>query len=91
LPLIVSSDIIESLFGKFKYTLERSAQSDMNRSVLLIPTLCGNLNNEIIREGLNQASCHDLDVWEKNNIPYTVRKRRHAFFSEKEDPKSREL
>ncbi|RKZ39767.1 MAG: hypothetical protein DRR00_33050 [Candidatus Parabeggiatoa sp. nov. 3] len=90
-PLIVSSDIIESLFGKFKYAIERSPQSDMNRTVLLIPALCGNLDGEIITQALNQASCSDLDTWEKDNIPYTIRKRRQAFFSQDENPKSGEL
>jgi len=30
LPLLVSSDIIESLFGNFKHIIERSPQADMN-------------------------------------------------------------
>jgi len=37
LPLLVSSDIIESLFGSFKHIIERSPQADMNRIALLIP------------------------------------------------------
>jgi len=44
IPLIVSTDIIESLFGKFKYINERSPHHDMNRSALLIPALCGKIN-----------------------------------------------
>jgi len=43
-PLLVSSDIIESLFGNFKHIIERSPQADMSRTTLLIPALCGNLN-----------------------------------------------
>ena len=45
----VSSDIIESLFGKFKHILERSSMMDMNRSVLIIPTLClgGNITTKV--------------------------------------------
>jgi len=89
--LIVCRDIIESLFGQFKYAIERSPQSDMNRTVLLIPTLCGNLDGEIVTQALNQASCRDLKTWETDNIPYTVRKRRQAFFSQDENPKSGEL
>ncbi len=45
LPLLVSSDIIESLFGNFKHIIERSPQADMNRTVLLIPALCGKLDD----------------------------------------------
>lgn len=90
-PMIVSSDIIESLFGKFKYAIERSPQSDMNRGLLLIPALCGNLNGGITAQALNQASCRDLKNWEKENIPYTVRKKRQAFFRQDGNPKNGEL
>lgn len=80
LPLLVSSDIIESLFGNFKHIIERSPQADMNRTTLLIPALCGKLDGEIITQALNQARHADLEAWEKENIPYTVRKKRQAFF-----------
>lgn len=87
-PLLVSSDIIESLFGNFKHIIERSPQADMNRTTLLIPALCGNLNESSITQALTEACHNDLKVWEKENIPYTVRKKRQAFFSELEIQKS---
>jgi len=80
LPLLVSSDIIESLFGNFKHIIERSPQADMNRTTLLIPALCGRLDKSTITQALNQARHNDLEMWEKENIPYTVRKKRQAFF-----------
>jgi hypothetical protein len=86
-PLLVSSDIIESLFGNFKYIIERSPQADMNRTTLLIPALCGHLNEITITQALNNARHNDLSNWEKENIPYTVRKKRQAFFGETESQK----
>lgn len=80
LPLLVSSDIIESLFGNFKHIIERGPQADMNRITLLIPALCGNRDEKTIRTALNQASHRDLEKWESEHIPYTVRKKRKAFF-----------
>ena len=80
LPLPVSSDIIESLFGNYKHILERSPQADMNRSVLLIPALCGSRKEAVIDQALNEASQVDLEQWEKENIPYTIRKKRQEFF-----------
>ena len=80
LPLLISSDIIESLFGNFKHIIERSPQADMNRTTLLIPALCGRLDKTTITQALNQARHNDLEMWEKENIPYTVRKKRQAFF-----------
>ncbi len=78
--LLVSSHIIESLFGNFKHIIERSPQADMNRTVLLIPALCGKLTDSSVTQALRQASQTDIDVWEKKYIPYTVRKKRLAFF-----------
>ena len=87
LPLLVSSDIIESLFGNFKHIIARSPQADMNRTTLLIAALCGNLNEITITQALNKARHNDLNDWEKENIPYTVRKKRQAFFGEYESQK----
>ena len=81
LPLLVSSDIIESLFGNFKHIIERSPKADMNRTVLLIPALCGKLTDTTVTQSLRQASQADIEAWEKKNISYTVRKKRHAFFN----------
>ena len=80
-PLPISSDVIESLFGKFKYSLKRSAQSDMNRATLLIPLLCGNLDKQKLLDTLANTKHKELKKWEEENIPYTVRKQRMAFFN----------
>ncbi len=80
-PLLISSDIIESLFGNFKHIIERSPQADMNRTVLLIPALCGKLTDTSVTRALRQASQTDIKAWEKKHISYTVRKKRYAFFN----------
>lgn len=81
LPLLVSSDIIESLFGNYKHIIERSPQADMNRTVLLIPALCGKLTDASVTQALQQASQADIEAWERKYISYTVRKKRYAFFN----------
>lgn len=81
LPLLVSSDIIESLFGNFKHIMARSPQADMNRAALLIPTLCGNQDHATIMQALTQVRHKDLAQWEQENVPYTIRRKRRAFFA----------
>ena len=81
LSLMVSSDIIESLFGNFKHIIERSPQADMNRSTLLIPALCGRSDAVVVERALAQTRHNDLQTWEQANIPYTLRKKRQAFFA----------
>jgi len=88
LPLLVSSDIIESLFGNFKHVMHRSPQADMNRTTLLIPALCGNWKEEAVMQAFRYASQRDLIEWEKKKIPYTLQKKRQAFFAENEIQKA---
>jgi hypothetical protein len=81
LPLLVSSDIVESLFGNFKHILERSPQADLNRTALLIPALCGHPDAATLSNALVHARQGDLATWEQEHIPYTMRKKRQAFFA----------
>jgi hypothetical protein len=78
--LPVSSDIIESLFGKFKHTIEKSPQSDMNHSILVIPLLCGRMSEDKISNALNSVSQKELEKWKKDNIGETMRSKRINFF-----------
>jgi hypothetical protein len=79
-PLLVSSDIIESLFGKFKHVIERSSHADMNRTALLIPALCGEMEKTMVESAFMQTCHKDLKSWEEEHIPYTMRKKRQKFF-----------
>lgn len=81
-PLPISSDIIESLFGKFKHTIEKSPQSDMNHSTLIIPLLCGRMCEEKISNALNSVSQKELEEWKRENIGETMRSKRIVFFNE---------
>jgi len=90
-PLLVSSDIIESLFGNFKHIIERSPQADMNRSALLIPALCGGRDESVIRQALSISSQASLDKWDRENIPYTMRRKRQKFFDNKSQKEENNL
>lgn len=79
-PLLVSSDIIESLFGKCKHIIERSPISDINRMALVIPALCKNkIDQQFVLETFKNTKHEDIAKWEQENIPHTLRKKRQAF------------
>ena len=78
--LLISSDVIESLFGRFKHVIERSSHADMNRTALLIPALCGKINEEVINRAFTETQHSDLVEWESENIKHTQRKNRISFF-----------
>ena len=80
-PLLVSSDIIESLFGTFKHILARSPQADMSRTVLIIPALCGQAEPLLIAQALADTTHRDLQRWEQQQVPETIRRKRNDFFN----------
>lgn len=82
-PLLVSSDIIESLFGTFKHIVARSPQAEMNRTTLVMPALCGQAESLTIAQALVQTTHRDLQHWEQQHIPETLRQKRGEFFATK--------
>lgn len=76
-PLLVSSDVIESLFGKFKTIIQRNPQAELNRMSFVIPLLCGTHDdNEIGRALLTCSHQQMLDQIERT-IPVTLRQQRY--------------
>jgi hypothetical protein len=74
--LLITSDIIESLFGSFKNIIGRNPLTDIGRSVLLIPVLCGASDKDTVTQVLSTTSQVELNNWEKEYTPCTVRKKR---------------
>ncbi|VAW47695.1 hypothetical protein MNBD_GAMMA03-1418 [hydrothermal vent metagenome] len=79
IPLIVSSDVIECLFGKFKHIIERSPIADMNKMALMIPALCGSHTQDNLLKAMLETKHKDIAIWEQTNISYTLRKKRQNF------------
>jgi hypothetical protein len=86
-PLLVSSDIIESLFGTFKHLIARRPQAELNRTVLVIPALCGQVDPVAIAQALAHTTHRDLERWEQHHVPSTRRQQRREFLPTKRDPK----
>jgi hypothetical protein len=80
MAILVSSDIIESLFGRFKYFLERGPRSGITRSVLLIPGMCGIRNDIEVAQTRELIRHRDLQEWDQINLPSTIAKDRRQFF-----------
>jgi hypothetical protein len=82
MPLLVSSDIIESLIGKFKVVVQRNPKAEFNRIILTIPTLCGQFGATEIHEALINVSHSDLSKWERENITSTQSRNRRILKQE---------
>lgn len=88
IPLLVSSDILESLFGKYKTIISRSSIEDMNRMALIIPTLCGKKPNIAeLQQVFSKTKHEDIKIWSDHNISHTLRSNRQSFKREVGWPK----
>ena len=81
LPLLVSSDVIESLFGKFKTIIQRNPQAELNRLVYVIPLLCGTHTSSQIDFALRGCSHGEMLDHIKKTIPPTLRQQRFRILS----------
>jgi hypothetical protein len=79
-PLLGSSDVIESLIGKAKQRLEANGRSELNKSLLLIPCLCGELTQDLVAEALSTVRVQDVTTWVSENIGETMQSKRRKEF-----------
>ena len=74
--LPVSSDPIESLFGKFKTIIQRNPQAELNRLIYVIPLLCGEHSEAAIDRALHQCSHAEMRSMIEHTVPQTLRQTR---------------
>jgi len=60
----------------------------MNRTTLLIPALCGTIDETAITQALNLANQKDLKQWEEENIPYRMFENENALTKDEMDDKT---
>ncbi len=79
-PLLGSSDVIESLIGKAKQRLEADGRRELNKSILLIPCLCGELTQDLVAEALTTVRVQDVTTWVSENVGETMQSKRRKEF-----------
>jgi transposase-like protein len=63
-----TSDVIESLFGKYKCFLEKSPDGEVGASVLALPLLTVDLTAELVQEALLTVSAQDVRSWANDSL-----------------------
>ena len=71
-PLLGSSDVIESLIGKATQRLEANGHSELNKSILLVPCMCGELIQELVAEALTTVRVQDVTTWVSEEVGETM-------------------
>ena len=77
---IFSSDIIESLFGKYKLFSEKSPLKEIRRMILIIPLATLEISKDLIKQALSNIKNSDVVDWERENFGQSqLSKRKIAF------------
>lgn len=80
---LLTSDIIESLFGKYKYLIKPHSFSEINRSILILPAICQKIDLQLVKSAFKSTKQKDLNQWNRNEINQTLlAKRRKTIIPE---------
>lgn len=76
LVLLGSSDVIESLFGKYKVFAQRRPIKELGASILLIPLSTIEITVELVKEAMESIRFIDVDTWTKSIFGSSMLSRR---------------
>lgn len=71
-----STDVLESLFGKYKALAEHSPSPEITANALMIPLLVTPLTPELLRQALETVHRQDVEEWLKQNLGPSPRKKK---------------
>lgn len=67
-PLIASSEIIESIFGKFKHRSLKDPKRGFSAIALIISLFCWKFSPFDVFKAMNTVSTKDVEKWEEQNL-----------------------
>jgi hypothetical protein len=76
------SDVIETIFGKYKCELSKNKMSGITDLVLIIPALTTTLDANYITHAIDNCTVKDIENWKKENLCESLlSKRKLVFFN----------
>jgi hypothetical protein len=76
-----TSDIIESILGKYKIFSARSPMKEVGKTVLTIPVFTSVLDYDEVKKAMETVSANDVEVWIEENIGESLFSKRKQAFS----------
>lgn len=76
------SDIIESVFSKYKSFSAKTPMKEIGKAVLTIPVYTSEINPEEVKEAMEQISTKDLHYWLEENIGKTLFSQRKQAYNQ---------
>jgi hypothetical protein len=79
--LLGSSDVIESIFGKYKLLVERSPQKAITRLILAVGAVISQRTPELVKQALEAVPLKAVEDWFKKYIGESARSLRQKAFA----------
>lgn len=79
---LATSDVIESIFGKYKYFSARCPFKEMGQMLLTICLSTMNLTNAVVKNALEEISFADVEAWLAEVFGQSTLSKRKTLFSE---------
>lgn len=81
--LVISSDIIESYFGKYKQKIKQNGMQCITESVLTMGAWSQNITPAEVKMALSKIPMEEIYKWKKENTTDSLLKKRRKFFNKK--------
>ena len=78
----LSTEILESLFGKFKQLERQHSKGGFTRLIAAIPTLCLRVTRDMVRASFQRVNSKTLKKWIQDSLGKTLTARRNAAYRE---------
>ncbi|MEI6381987.1 MAG: hypothetical protein WCO81_14095, partial [Cyanobacteriota bacterium ELA615] len=78
---LATSDIIESLFGKYKLFSSKCALQELGRLILTIPLATMNFTGDLIKQALETITSLDVKTWAEQMFGQSTLSKRKMVFS----------
>ena len=79
--LLATSDVLESIFSKYKRFSARCPLKDFRQMLLTIPLSTMNLTSDVVKQALETVSGIDLEEWLRHVFGQSTLSKRKAVFS----------
>jgi len=79
--LLGTSDIIESVFGKYKLFSSESALKEMGKMVLTIPLLTTKITSHLVKEAMETVRGTDVEDWSERVFGQSMLSKRRTVFN----------
>jgi hypothetical protein len=79
--VLFSSDILESIFGKYKNRVSENPMASITCLMLIIAAFTCNLNEESVKKSIENVKIEDIKKWSQENIGISLFKKRKVLLA----------